>query len=180
MIAIIPARAGSERLENKNFMPFAGTTLVDWAVEQAFAAGIKSVYISTDLENWMPKNKNATVIYRPPILATETASSWLVVEHVTYSIAHFGSICLLQPTSPLRSVDDIKSCIELANSKQQNCTSTHKGSPNGAIYIRRWKKWDDLGILYNMPWVRSCDIDVLGDMETAQDILGRDYVKKTV
>jgi len=77
-------------------------------------------------------------------------------------------------------VDDIKSCIELANSKQQNCTSTHKGSPNGAIYIRRWKKWDDLGILYNMPWVRSCDIDVLGDMETAQDILGRDYVKKTV
>src|SRR3990167_2984409 len=107
MIAIIPAWVGSERLENKHFLPFSWATLVSWAVEQAFAAGIKSVYISTDLENWMPKNKNATVIYRPPILATETASSWLVVEHVTYSIAHFGSNCLLQPTSPLRSVDDI-------------------------------------------------------------------------
>src|SRR3990167_2958612 len=99
MIAIIPARAGAKRMENKNFLPFAGVTLVDWAVEQAFAAGIKCVYISTDLEGWMPRNKDAKVILRPPVLATETASSWLVVEHVTYSIAHFCSICLLQPTS---------------------------------------------------------------------------------
>lgn len=177
MIAVVPARAGSERLPDKNFTPFCGTTLTDWAVEQAIRAGLDT-YVSTDHPTWRPAGEKARIITRPGVLAGNSISSWDVLEHAGYHLGYFGAFLLLQPTSPLRSMEDIMACIELFNSKQQPVTSVHKGHANGAVYIRRWKRWDDEGIRYSMPWVRSCDIDVGADMEAAANIMGLQYLGK--
>ena len=35
VLAVIPARSGSKRCPNKNFLPYKGKPLIDWALEAA-------------------------------------------------------------------------------------------------------------------------------------------------
>lgn len=49
IVAIIPARAGSKSIPNKNIKLFHGKPLVYWTIEAALHCGfIEEVYVSTD------------------------------------------------------------------------------------------------------------------------------------
>lgn len=182
MIVVIPARSNSVRCPDKNFRPFCNTTLIDLAVAQAVRTGMR-VYVSTDNADWKPKEAGVKVILRPAELCTSAASTWLAVEHVGYCLPYFGDFMILQPTSPLRSMEDLAQCNRLSggtveNPGSQNVTSVDKwGSPNGAIYIRKWHQWYDKGIEYHMPWHRGCDIDTEEDFQIAETIMSKMYVE---
>jgi len=98
LIAIIPARAGSVRYPDKNFLRFGGSSLVDRAVEQAIAVGLPA-YVATDRPGYT--NAKARGVFNNPHrhLFGEHANIWLTVEYVCYQLGHFDSIVLLQPTS---------------------------------------------------------------------------------
>jgi CMP-N,N'-diacetyllegionaminic acid synthase len=121
-IATICARGGSKGLPRKNVLPFAGKPLIAHSIEQALACPlIDAVYVSTDDDEIadVARRHGAQVPYRRPAeLASDNAAKIPAIEHLVrhleqQSIA-IGTVVDLQPTSPLRSQDDLAAAIRLA------------------------------------------------------------------
>lgn len=118
-LAVIPARAGSKRLKNKNILDLSGKPLIAWTIDAALKSkNIDEIFVSTDSEDVKKVADKMGVcppIMRPVELASDTATSLSVVQHaVTYfeSLGRvFTEVILLQPTSPLRSTKDIDEAL---------------------------------------------------------------------
>lgn len=117
VLGLITARGGSKGLPRKNVLPAGGKPLVAWTVEAALAArSVGSVVLSTDDDEIMAAAKSAgcnVPFRRPPELAGDMASSMDVVLHALDQLPAFDYIVLLQPTSPLRTSEDIDSAFAL-------------------------------------------------------------------
>lgn len=132
ILAVIPARGGSKRLPNKNIKELCGKPLISWSVD----AGLKSKYIdklivSTDSDEIakVSKKSGADVPFiRPDYLATDSASSFDVIKHSIECLGnkgeHYDYLVLLQPTSPLRTTEDIDLAIEELFSKKANSVTS--------------------------------------------------------
>ncbi len=119
-LAIIPARGGSKRLPRKNILSLCGKPLISWSIE----AGLKSKYIdkvvvsSDDTEILNISNElKVQVIKRPNELASDTSTSFDVVQHAIDNLESYEYILLLQPTSPLRNENHIDKAIEILEEK---------------------------------------------------------------
>lgn len=114
-IAIIPARSGSKRVKDKNIRELGGKPLMAYAIEAALAsAQFQEVMVSTDSERYaeIAKQYGAHVPFlRSTATATDAAVSWDMAAEVLATYEQrgqtFDTFCLLQPTSPLRSAEDI-------------------------------------------------------------------------
>ena len=155
VLAIIPARSGSKRVKNKNFLPFRGTVLWEWSAAAAHCSKyIDNLVLSRDSD-------------RPPELCTDEATCEDVMRHHQAQTPH-DWIVLLQPTSPLRTAADIDACIERAQ-LGHGCISTYMGKTNGAVYVAtaEWLAAHDFshaGLMkYEMPEERSLDINEESD-----------------
>ena len=110
-IAIITARGGSKGVPRKNLRAIGGDSLIKRSVTAARNSHIfDTIVVSTDDAEIAREAEQcrATVVIRPPVLASDSAKSIDVVVHVLekFKIAD-GLCCLLQPTSPLRTEQDI-------------------------------------------------------------------------
>lgn len=121
---LIPARGGSKGIPHKNLKPFCGESLVSRAVRQAISCAERDdvIFVSTDdkeIANEALKHGVEVPFLRPDSLATDTSSSYDVILHVIEEYRKMGivfdRVILLQPTSPLRTVEDIKNAAELWN-----------------------------------------------------------------
>lgn len=120
ILAITPARGGSKRLPGKNIKHLNGKPLIQWTIDVALSVReITRVMVTTDCEAIaeIAKQAGAEVPFlRPPELATDTSSSIDVIRHALdfYRAQgeEFDFVLLLQPTSPIRSGDDIRLAIE--------------------------------------------------------------------
>lgn len=119
---LIPARGGSKGIPHKNLKPFCGVSLTGRAVDQALVCAQENdvVFVSTDSEEISLEGKKHGAIVpflRPQELASDTASTYSVILHALEEFRKMGRefkrLVLLQPTSPLRSIDDITGCIKL-------------------------------------------------------------------
>lgn len=128
MIAIITARGGSKGLPGKNTKDFLGKPLIAHTIQAAKASrAIERVIVSTDDEliASVSRRFGADVPFiRPPELATDTATSRDVLLHALNFLeaeqAAFDAFCVLQPTSPLRSAQDIDAAAEIFGQKKAN------------------------------------------------------------
>ena len=126
-LAIIPARAGSKRLPNKNVLSLSGKPVVEWSIAAAVAAqqhfSIDVVVTSDDERVLDIADRYPTVskIVRNPALCTDEASSMDVVFDALNQLEQAGNaydaLILLQPTSPMRASKDITQSITLFESK---------------------------------------------------------------
>lgn len=120
-IAIIPARSGSKGVKDKNIKDLCGKPLMAYTIEAAINSGcFDEVMVSTDSDYYaeIAKEYGASVPFlRSERTASDTASSWDMVEEVLSKYENrgdqFDAFCLLQPTSPLRTANDIKSAYQL-------------------------------------------------------------------
>lgn len=119
---LIPARAGSKGIPDKNLKPFCGESLVSRAVGQALecAAPQDIIFVSTDSEKIAGealKNGVETPFLRPAELAGDSVPTYDVIEHVLKEFqcrgVEFEKVVLLQPTSPFRTIQDIKEATAL-------------------------------------------------------------------
>lgn len=121
VIAIIPARGGSKGIKNKNIIDVCGKPLIAYTVEAANKSEyVDRVLVTTDSEKIadVAKEYGASVPFlRPADLAGDHSKT---IDCVLHAINHMKAqgedfeICvLLQPTSPLRSKDDIDHALEL-------------------------------------------------------------------
>lgn len=118
MLALIPARGGSKGLPRKNVLPLAGKPLIAWSIEAALAAPtVRRVLVSTDDPEIaeVARQAGAEVPWlRPVELATDTATSLDVALHaLDRDDPNRGWLLLLQPTSPLRTANDIEAAAAL-------------------------------------------------------------------
>jgi CMP-N,N'-diacetyllegionaminic acid synthase len=120
-IATICARGGSKGLPRKNVQPFAGKPLIAHTIEQALACPlIEGVYVSTDDEEIaeVALEFGAQVPYRRPAeLATDQSAKIPAIEHLVAYLEKQGeqiaTVVDLQPTSPLRTQEDLAAAIRL-------------------------------------------------------------------
>jgi CMP-N,N'-diacetyllegionaminic acid synthase len=115
ILAIIPARGGSKGVPRKNIKQFAGKPLIAWTIEAARQSHlIDHLIVSTDdLEIAdVAKSYGASVPFlRPPQFATDEAAGIDPVIHAIEQLPGYEYIILLQPTSPLRTTEDIDNSI---------------------------------------------------------------------
>ena len=115
IIAIIPARGGSKRIENKNLYPINGKPLLLHSIQQAKSARkINNDFVSSNDDKILnfAKQNNCDVIKRPENLSTDLSTT---EETLIHSLEYFESkfnenvdaIMLLQCTSPVRKASDI-------------------------------------------------------------------------
>ena len=124
-LAIIPARSGSKGIKDKNIRDLNGKPLIAYTIEAAInSREFEEVMVSTDSEKYarIAERLGATVPFlRSQATATDVASSWDMVEEVLEGYGSLGkafeTFCLLQPTSPLRTSDDIRSAYRLYREK---------------------------------------------------------------
>lgn len=120
-IATICARGGSTGLPGKNMKLLHGKPLIVHTIEQALACpGIAHVFVSTDDAAIADAARRAGAevpFMRPAELATATAPKLPVIRHLVQAVEAMGiavdRVVDLDPTSPLRTVDDIRACIAL-------------------------------------------------------------------
>jgi CMP-N,N'-diacetyllegionaminic acid synthase len=110
VVALIPARSGSERVPGKNVRPLGGHPLLAYAVATALQAGVfERVVCSTDSGKVaeVAQRYGADVPFlRPPELATATSPD---IEWITYTLAeleeHFDLFAIVRATNPFRGPD---------------------------------------------------------------------------
>ncbi len=120
VLGVIPARKGSKGLPGKNLRPLGGVPLIIHTIRAARdSRRLTDFLVSTDdpktAEIAQAADANVPFL-RPMELATDGISLWPVVRHAVeyWEQIHDQAIrviALLQPTSPLRTGDDIDRCI---------------------------------------------------------------------
>ena len=120
VVALIPARGGSKGIKNKNIVDICGKPLIAYTIEAARQSRyLDRIIVSTDSESIMQvaiKYGADVPFLRPKQLASDTASTLEVVLHLIEYLAKAGDVyntlMLLQPTSPLRSTEEIDGALE--------------------------------------------------------------------
>lgn len=118
---IIPARGGSKGIPRKNIKEFCGRPLIAYSIDVALALAPKShICLSTDDEEIASTGRSLGLdvpYMRPDTLATDTAGSReVIIDAMDFygSLGcRFDCVVLLQPTSPLRTVEDTRRAIGL-------------------------------------------------------------------
>lgn len=114
-LAVITARSGSKGLKDKNIKLLKGHPLLAYSIEAAKDSGMfDRIFVSTDSEQYaeISRKYGADVPFlRAEEIAGDHASSWDAVREAVEQYEKLGqrfdTVTLLQPTSPLRSADDI-------------------------------------------------------------------------
>ncbi len=138
ILALIPARGGSKRLKGKNIKQLGEKPLIAWSIEVALASKyVDEVVVSTEDDEIakVSQQYGATVPFkRPYMLSLDSTSTMDVILHTIETLESEGKaykfLMLLQPTSPLRSSEDIDKSVELMIQKEADsiisvCESEH-------------------------------------------------------
>lgn len=202
-LGIVPARSGSRRLPGKNLATINGKPLVRIAAECGLDA-LDHVIVSTDSEAiWKAAEPADPVGHRlhwhrrDEALARDETSSMSVIHDVLRQTAlPWDVLVLLQPTSPLRTADDVRAVLRLLHHAEAVVSVTerierdwmfrmgHAGRlrsvaqetglcvPNGAIFALTRKAYDGhfdwwtTDQLYGYPMPASRSVDI----DTADDL----------
>jgi CMP-N,N'-diacetyllegionaminic acid synthase len=121
VLGIVPARGGSKSIPRKNVRSMAGKPLLEYTARAALSASSLSlVLLSTDDPQIAAIGKAAGLeapFLRPAELSLDSTPMVQVVLHaIEWVQAHglnFEAVCVLQPTSPLRSPATIDRCVGL-------------------------------------------------------------------
>lgn len=115
VLALIPARGGSKGLPGKNIRPLADKPLIAWSIDAARASQwVTEVVVSSEDAAILAVARAhgaATPFVRPVELAQDNTPSLAVVWHALDHLPAFDWLVLLQPTSPLRTTEDIDGAL---------------------------------------------------------------------
>lgn len=124
------ARGGSKGVPNKNIRPLVGKPLIHYTLEAAIQSKISSSIVVTSDSDEILKVASSIngvmTLKRPAELATDTISKLPAIRHAVTEVEKvkgnpFDYIIDLDPTSPLRQVEDIVKSFEyFKNSKFEN------------------------------------------------------------
>jgi len=122
ILAIIPARGCSKGIPRKNVRELCGKPLIAWSIEAAKnSKNIDRLVVSTEDEEiaHIARSYGADVPFvRPAKLAEDETSGMAPVLHALEQLPGYEWVLLLQPTSPLRTTEDIDGIIEFCHNRK--------------------------------------------------------------
>ena len=113
LTAIIPVRAGSQRVKNKNIKPFANTTLLDIKIETLKKVqGIDDIIVSSDSQEMLKiaEEHNVNVHVRDKYFASNEVNNSDFMQNLS-TIVDEGHIIYSPCTSPLLSSETITEIV---------------------------------------------------------------------
>jgi CMP-N,N'-diacetyllegionaminic acid synthase len=138
ILCIIPARGGSKGIPKKNIIDVNGKPLIAYSTEPALrileAGLISKLIVSTDSQEIADLAISLGVevpFLRPENISGDKAKSIDFIQHALQYYSerniHFDAVMLLQPTSPLRSDENLREAIELfKNSENDSLISCYE------------------------------------------------------
>lgn len=175
IVVVIPAKADSKRLPNKNMILLEGKPLLYHTIKTAMECKlVDKVYVSTDSSAIaeFAKSEGASVIMRPAQLAAE-APVTEVYRHALMSIDNEGIryIIGLQPDHPDRTVD-LEKIIKYALAKDLDdlISVDSEGFKNGSIRVMKTQALKEGKISTNLGSVmdNATNIHTLADLNLAK------------
>lgn len=133
ILGVIPARTGSKGILNKNIYPLCDKPLIQWTIDVVKESKIDDFIItsdSIDICNFAEK-----FVLRFKELAEDDTPMLPVILHAIekYEAAwrkHVDLVMIIQPTSPLRTTNDINNAIELYKKNNNKCLVSVVKMPN--------------------------------------------------
>lgn len=179
VLAIIPARGGSKGLPRKNVLDTAGKPLIAWTIEAALkSACITRVILSSDDAEIISvaKAHGCDVPFvRPDILASDDASTMDVILHALGQVPGYDYVIVLQPTSPLRSAQDIDAAFDkMITTNVSSCVSVCEVSET-PYWMFSIRKNGQVERLINLPK----DIHRRQDLPKSYKLNGAIYIIET-
>jgi CMP-N-acetylneuraminic acid synthetase len=104
LVAVIPMRAGSQRVKNKNFKPFASKSLFEYKIEQIKKLPVDDIIVNTDSDYAIEIAEKLGVNYlkREPYFASSECSNSEYHEYLA-RVTNAENIMIAQVTAPLIS-----------------------------------------------------------------------------
>jgi CMP-N,N'-diacetyllegionaminic acid synthase len=132
VLGLVPARGGSKEVPRKNIRQLGGKPLLEYTGDAARAArSLARTVLSTDDEEiaYVGRQSGLEVPFlRPASLAGDETPMLSVVQHALRWFEErgerFDAVCLLQPTCPFRTAEDIDSCIALLSTRKADAVVT--------------------------------------------------------
>ncbi len=154
ILCIIPARSGSKGIKNKNIQKIKKLTLIEHSF--IFAKKLKifdKIILSTDSIKYLYFLKKYKYKYlkflRPKRLAKKNTTDLEVLtfelkRYEKYFKKKFDYVVCLQPTSPVRKIDDFKKCFRIIKQKRPDALWTvskidNKFNPIKQLYFKNKK-----------------------------------------
>jgi len=127
VLSIIPARAGSKGLPGKNWSMLGNSPLILWTLKASLSCPkINKTIVSTDSPDVIRVVSDfgfSVENLRPQALAQDTTPILAVVEHELSKLLESGEVfdvvLLLEPTSPLRKIDDLEKVLSYLESSPE-------------------------------------------------------------
>lgn len=121
VLGIIPARGGSKGVKDKNIRLVADQPLISYAIQCAQESKLLTdTIVSTDSEKiaTVAKEYGGAVLMRPGELAEDSTPIVPVIAHILQTLTDMGkepydAIILLQPTSPIRTGENVDEVIQM-------------------------------------------------------------------
>jgi CMP-N-acetylneuraminic acid synthetase len=138
VLGLVPARSGSKGVDRKNIKLLGGKPLLQYTAEAALAARtLTRIVLSTDAAEIAEVGQQCGLevpFLRPPELARDETPMLPVVQHALNWLScrgdSFDAVCLLQPTNPFRSPEDIDGCVDLLAASDADSVVTIRHVPD--------------------------------------------------
>lgn len=131
-LAIIPARSGSKGIKNKNIKLLGGYPLIYYTIKQALKSKIfDDIILSTDSKQYLKiaqKYGVSSSFIRPKKLSSSNSLATETIYHALkktekYYKTKYDLVCMLQPTAPIRKVNDFTHIIKIMKKNYNKCDS---------------------------------------------------------
>ncbi len=191
ILAIIPARCGSKGIPFKNIIDVCGKPLIQYTIDIALKLIenklIDDIVVSTDCKKIanIAKNLGANVPFlRPANISGDKAKSIDSILHTLEYFENLGKyydcVVVLQPTSPLKTYEDVANSISLfKTNSQDSLISVYKEETINDLIM--YHKQNDLAIPLNKEHnqgIRRQDHGVVYIRNGAIYITKTNYIKK--
>ena len=120
VLAVIPARGGSKGIPKKNIAPLAGKPLISYTTELiSHLPWIDKTVVSTDsseIAEVAQQSVGVGIVWRPEEISGDRIGDRDVLHHALIEAeavdgTTYDVVIMLQPTSPLRTEENITDCI---------------------------------------------------------------------
>lgn len=147
VIALIPARQGSERIKNKNLKKLFKKPLLYWTLKSAIKSKyIDEIYVTSDSKKILDYSKKlkVKVMKRPKKFSNSFATKKDVINHALNYLKKnnksFNYLIYLQPTSPLRNNFHIDEALKIIFKKKLFGLVSIKKERDSSLWALKIKK----------------------------------------
>ena len=185
ILYIIPARGGSKGIPHKNIKILAGKPLICYSIDIAKALTTDdNICVSTDDEQILKVVENYGLkvpFIRPEYLATDTATTNDVLLHAINFYESQGKkfdlIVLLQPTSPLRTVEQVKEALSMYHDGLDMVVSVKESHSTSVLCNENNDGFIEL--TFNKSGIRRQDIETYYEYNGAIYIINIEKLKES-